>query len=151
LRWGGPKPVDADIAWLVDESSSNMWGHPEVPAREGDLVRDAMVTHVGRGGATSRDLTGMSEALLALFEDQNIKKHVAKLGRAAGEERHLFLAVHSQAFPFDVADALMVGEATPSGSPALPGEVTHLWLAPQFGPRVLRGSSSGWTSHPYKT
>lgn len=147
LRWRGPKPVDPDIAWLIDESSSNMVGHPDVPARDGDLVRDAMITHVGRGGGVSRDFTGLSEALLELFNDSNVEKHVAKLGRAAGDEHHLFLAVHFQALPFNVADALMLGDSTPIGIPALPAGVTHLWLAPQFGPRVLLGSSSGWTSH----
>jgi hypothetical protein len=147
LRWRGPKPVDPDIVWLVDESSSNMFGHPDVPVRDGDLVRDAMVNHLGRGGGVSRDFTGLPEALVELFADRNIAKHVAKLGRASADEHHLFLAVHFQALPFNVADALMLGDATPAGTPVLPGGVTHLWLAPQFGPQVLLGTSSGWTSH----
>jgi hypothetical protein len=47
LRWGLHER-DPDLRWLVEESSSDMVGHPDVPYREGDLVREAMVVPSGR-------------------------------------------------------------------------------------------------------
>ena len=149
LRYHGPKPPDSDVVWLVERSSSNMMGHPEVPARDGDLVRDAMVTQVGRGGGVDHTFSGLRTALADLFEDPNIVKHVAKLRRTAADEHHLYVAVHLQALSFAIADALMFGDSTPTGMPILPDGVTHIWLAPPLGPRVLLGCTEGWASHRY--
>jgi len=108
-----------------------------------------MVTHVGRGGGVDRTFSGLSAALIELFADANIVKHVQKLRRSDADERHLFLAVHSQALPYPVADALMFGETTPADRPLLPDGITHIWLASQYGARLLLGTAEGWASHPY--
>jgi hypothetical protein len=65
-------------------------------------------------------------------------------------ERHLFVPVHLTAFPFAIIDALIVGTSLPPTPPPLPSGLTHLWLAPSFGRRVLLGTAEGWSQHyPY--
>ena len=51
--WSRHLEVDADIAWLVEESSSNMFGHSNVPTVDGDRVRDVDVLPAGRGGGVA--------------------------------------------------------------------------------------------------
>ena len=63
---------------------------------------------------------------------------------------HLFVPVHWTALPYPVADGLWIGDVTPPHPPPLPAAVTHLWLAPQLGRRVLLWAPTGWQQHdPY--
>jgi hypothetical protein len=143
---GGLHEGDPDLRWLVEESSSDMVGHPDVPCREGDLVRDATVMPSGRGGGVDTGLTGLRQALLDAFDEPHIARRIQKLTVSAGEERHLFIAVHWSALPFSVAYGLWTGDALPPDAPPLPSGVTHLWLA-GLGQRVLLGDAEGWQQH----
>jgi len=59
--------------------------------------------------------------------------------------------VHLSAFPFAVTDGLIVGNALPPEPPPLPAGLTHVWLAPSSGRRVLLGTAEGWSPHfPYE-
>ncbi|MGX1976899.1 hypothetical protein [Streptomyces kronopolitis] len=141
---------DADLSWLVEDSSSQMFGYPHVPSVEGGAKRDVMVVPSARGGMVDRSLSGLGEALSSEFRRPYMAKHLAKVGRAEADERHLFIPIHYSALPFEVADALMVGTVLPTDPPPLPPEVTHLWLAPQFSRRVLLWAPGGWQQHfPY--
>ena len=141
---------DEDIRWLVEDSSAHMFGHPDVPAVDGDKVRETMVTPRGRGGAVDRNLVGLTAALTDAFESPHIARHIQKLARADGDELHLFIPLHFSALPYPVADGLWTGTTLPRDPAPLPSPLTHLWLAPQFGRRVLLWTPRGWQQHhPY--
>jgi hypothetical protein len=69
---------------------------------------------------------------------------VAKLRRPQADERHLFLIVGVYDLAFPLFDALGSGERLPDGAPALPEDLTHLWLACEYCHRVLIGTSASW-------
>lgn len=140
---------DPDINWL-EKSASSMWGHSQVPAIDGDRVRNVMVVPGGRGGGVDRSLTGLAGALTDVFADGHLARHLAKIGRAEADEKHLFVPVHLSALPFAVIDGLTFGSELPPDAPPLPPEVTHLWLAPSLSRRVLLWTGEQWQNHyPY--
>lgn len=146
--WTRQLDPDPDIAWLVEESASDMFGYPQAPA-EGKEARDVMVVPAARGGTVDDGLVGLRSALEAAFQTPHMVRHLAKAGRAEPDERHLFIPVHWTALPFDVSDGLR-GDTLPPDPPPLPATVTHLWLAPEFARRVLLWTPSGWQNHyPY--
>lgn len=145
--WRRPAVAHPDITWLVEESSSNMWGHPDVPAVEGARVRHVMVTSTGRGGGVDTSLQGLHAALGELFDQPVVAKHLRKLAKAEADERHLCLILHRSALPFAVADGLWTGATLPPDAPPLPDQVTHLWLLPELGGRVLLWTPHGWQQH----
>ncbi|MFI9406347.1 hypothetical protein [Nocardia sp. NPDC052316] len=138
---------DSDLRWLVEESTSQMFGHSTVPAVDGEKVRSAMLVPRGRGGAVDVSLEGLRGALQQAFGEHHLPRHIEKLSRADADERHLFIPIHFSALPFPVADGLRRGEAIPPEPPPLPEEITHLWLAPSFSRRVLLWSNTGWSYH----
>jgi len=83
------REVDPDVAWLVESSSSTMWGHSQVPAIEGDRVRAVMVTAAGRGGAVDTSLRGLRAALVDMFAQPGVARHLRKVAVADADERHL--------------------------------------------------------------
>lgn len=150
--WSRHGYVDPDVAWLVEESASDMWGHPTVPAIHGDKVRDTMVVPAGRGGGVDHSLAGLRQALIEAFAEPPMPRHLEKVARAEADERHLFVRVHRSALPFAVADGLWTGAGLPAEPPPLPASVTHLWLAPALGRRLLLWTPHGWEEHnPYDT
>lgn len=101
-------------------------------------------------GSVDRDLVGLRAAVADMLNSTTIRRHVAKLARAEADERHLFIPIHRSAMPYPVADGLWTGNSVPPDAPILPDGVTHLWLAPGLGRRVLLGDAHGWTQHhPY--
>jgi len=149
--WRRHGPVDPDIAWLEEASSSDMWGHSDVPAIDGDRVRDVMVVASGRGGGVDRSLTGLHQALVEVFDEPGVAKHLRKVADADADENHLCLLIHPSALPFAVADGLWTGTTLPPNPPPLPAQVTHLWLIPELGGRVLLWTPDGWQQHrPYE-
>jgi hypothetical protein len=148
--WSRHREVDPDIAWFVEESSSNMWGHPDVPAIEGDKVREVVVTSTGRGGGVDTSLRGLRPALVEMFDQPVVAKHLRKVAGADADERHLCLLIHRSALPFAVADGLWTGTTLPPEPPPLSDQLTHLWLMPELGGRVLLWTPEGWQQHrPY--
>ncbi len=148
--WHGPEEVDPDIVWLVEESTSDMWGHPQVAAVDGDKIRDTMVVPAGRGGGVDHSLAGLKQALIEAFAKPPMPRHLEKVALAEADERHLFIPVHRSALPFAVADGLWTGATLPPEPPPLPAKVTHLWIAPALGRRILLWTPRGWEEHhPY--
>lgn len=148
--------VDPEVRWLVEESSSRMWGFPSIPAAAGGRDRGTQVTPPSRSGFVDSTLTGLRAALVAVFDSANVARHRTKLVAHVGpvEERHLFLWVDPldpvTPLPFDVADGLASGTVLPVDPPELPGAITHLWLAPVWRGRVLLAVPAGWSQHyPY--
>jgi hypothetical protein len=138
--------VDADVQWLVaGRSSVQMQGYPNVLATDGDRVRGAMITQPSTWGGLDETFSLLDEALKAAFNADLIQRHLAKLNRTPADERHLFLVVDMYDWPFPLVDALGSGDTLPAGAPALPNDLTHLWLAPVYGHRILIGTSAGWT------
>ncbi len=97
-----------------------MWGHSEVPAVDGDRVRDVMVVSAGRGGGVDTSLVGLHAALVEAFDEPGVAKHLRKVGKAEADERHLCLLIHRSALPFAVADGLWTGTMLPPDAPPLP-------------------------------
>jgi hypothetical protein len=144
LPWAG---VDADVRWLTRESSVQMWGYPNVPARDGDRLRRASITQPGLGGFADETLSQLDGALTAAFGTPLVRRHAAKLKRSGADERHLFVVVGVYDLPFSLFDALGFGDTLPANAPSLPVSLTHLWLAPVHGHRVLLGDQAGWREY----
>lgn len=142
---------DPDIQWLARASTVTMVGHPSVPAQEGDRVRSAMVVTAARGGFADGALVGLRDALAEALERPHLRRRVAKLLHVQdADEHHLFVAVHVSGLAFPVFDGLAFGDQLPRVPPPLPKGITDLWLAPDFGRRVLLWHSGRWSQHePY--
>jgi hypothetical protein len=136
--------VDADTRWLVEESSVQMEGYPNVPATDGHRVRRAMITQPFVWGGEDETFSLLDEALNTAFDTDLIQRHVAKLRRTQADERHLFLVVDLYDLPFSLFGALGFADRLPAGAPGLPAGLTHLWLAPVYGHRVLIGTPGRW-------
>jgi hypothetical protein len=136
---------DDDVRWLVEESSVDMRGHLSRLATDERRVPASIITQPGVGVFPYETFNGLDEALSAAFHTTNIQRHLAKLTRTQADERHLFLVVDVYDLPFSLYDALVFGERLPAGVPALPDDLTHLWLAPQACRRVLIGTRRGWS------
>jgi hypothetical protein len=149
LPWA-VQEAEPDVLWLVEESASQLYGFPDVPALRDDGTRRSIwATPGGTGGAAWESLDDLPAALVNLFTTDNLVKHVAKVGRPEAAEgvpaeRHLFLILSLSALPFSLFDAFATGVALPDATPPLPGRVTHLWLAPAFGERVALLDANGW-------
>jgi hypothetical protein len=136
--------VDADVRWLVRESSVQMQGHPTVAATDGHRVRRTMINQRSTWGGSDETFSQLDEALSTAFDTTLIQRHLAKLRRTQADERHLFLVVGLYDLDFSLFDALGSSDRLPAGAPALPDGLTHLWLAPVYCHRVLIGTSAGW-------
>jgi hypothetical protein len=144
--------LPAEVAWIATSGAATMTGHPDVPIRDGDMEHHAMVVPAGAGGGSDLSLAGLDTALSTALATTHLRDRVQKLRSTEVDvaERHLFIPLHRTALPFPIAYGLIVGAALPSAPPPLPWELTHLWLAPQFGKRVLLGTADGWSQHqPY--
>jgi hypothetical protein len=137
--------VDADVRWLVENSSVRMRGHPTVPARDEHRTRQAMITQPSTWGGSDETFNLLDEALSTAFGKTHIQDHVAKLCRIQADEGHLFLVLDVYDLPFPLFDALGSIDRLPAAAPARPHGLTHLWLAPVYGYRILIGTSAGWT------
>jgi hypothetical protein len=136
--------TDDDVRWLVEESSVQMRGHPNRLATDEHRVPRSLITQPAVGGFPDGAFNGLDDALSAAFDTTNIQRHLTKLRRTQADERHLFLVVDVYDLPFTLFDALVFGDRLPAGAPALPHDLTHLWLAPVSCRRVLIGTSAGW-------
>lgn len=147
-RLGWDPAADPELQWLV-QSSSTMWGNPDIPAQG----RGAMVVPAAGGGFVDETLAGFAAELGKAFESRHIASHFHKLAEADTEERHLFIALHDSALPFNITSGLTFGETLPCASPPVPDFITHLWLAPAFSRRVLLWSrTKGWDNlFPYES
>jgi hypothetical protein len=135
--------IDDDVRWLVEKSSVRMQGYPNVLARDGHRRRRATIDRLSTWGG-SENFSQLDEALSTAFNTTNIQRHLDKLRRTKADERHLFLVLGVYDLPFSLFGALASGERLPTGAPALPEGLTHLWLAPEYCWRVLIGTAAGW-------
>ncbi len=74
------------------------------------------------------------------------------LARTPQEERHLFMAVAGSGLSNDsVSIALMTSDTPlPPEPQPLPDAISHFWLAPWWGSRVLLWDGGTWSQHfPY--
>jgi hypothetical protein len=134
--------IDDDVQWLVGESSVQIWGYPNVPARDENRMRRAMITQPGAGGFSDETFSQLDQALSKAFDRTVIQRHLDKLRRTQADERHLFLVLGVYDLPFSLFQALGFDDKLPTGAPGLPNSLTHLWLAPVYGRRVLIGTSA---------
>lgn len=144
---------NTDLTWLAEHPDVSMLGHPDVPSRDGDRVRDVMVMPGGRGGIVDPSMSGLGALLKRLFADsKHMPKHLAKTAAAQADERHLYVILHASALPFSMSYALAFGDDVPDEPPPLVEGITHLWLAPPYSERILLWTSGHWQEHfPYGT
>lgn len=145
---GWSPDADPDVKWLVQESSSQMTGHRDVPA---DQWPGVMVTPQARGGAVDHTMSGFADALGVEFKQPHIPEHFEKLERADTDERHLFIPLHDSALPFGIASELIDETLPPPEPPPVPDYIDYLWIAPRFSRRVLVwNGADGWKNcFPY--
>lgn len=134
--------ADPDLRWLVEESGCNMIGHSGTPA-SGHHV---MVMPLARGGRVDDALPDFANELSKAFQAGHITPHFEKLHREPNvDERHLFIPLHETALPFNLSTTLTFEDTLPAEPPPVPSYITHLWLAPAFGKRVLVWApAAGW-------
>ncbi len=141
--------VDADLQWAADSSvlfnGSSMLGPNVAP----DGSTFAWVHPGSIGGFPGEDgFATLGAELGTVLTTEPVSKRVEKVSGAEADERHLMVGVNLTAFSFPVISALMDEDTQPSSPPTgLPDAVTHLWLIPQYGKRVLVFADDGWTSH----
>ena len=92
-------------------------------------------------------LSGLHAAVAGLLNQAHVLKRVEKLQRDGRDEQHLFVVADESAFPFSVVYPLMARDTTPTGSPMLAGDLTHLWLLVTFTPWILIGTKDSWTRY----
>jgi hypothetical protein len=143
--------VPADVWWVSQQEGITLSGNPGGPLQLANGRRVVMVTPGPSGGMVDEALTGLNDALAGAFVDTHLARKVEKLNAHPGvEERHLYVIVHSTGLPFAISYGLSFGERLTEEPPPLPDGLTHVWLAPQYGERVLLGTAHGWTQHrPY--
>jgi hypothetical protein len=136
--------ADADVRWMTDTDGFTLTGVPELPADDGNRRRRAAILPSARGGIVDHDLAGLHHELADAFAAPPFPAHFAKLLATPAEERHLYMAVHLSALSPSVLVGLTSGNALPPVAPPVPAGITHLWLMPQFGRRVLLWDTHGW-------
>jgi len=146
-----PRGLPAEVRWVAQAESITMTGNPQGSLRLSDGRRVAMVTPGPKGGVVDESLAGLNDALADAMASSHLTRKVDKLlAHPNVEERHLYVIVHMTGLPFSLSYGLMSGPDVPADPPRLPQGVTHVWLAPQYGERVLVGTAGGWAQHyPY--
>lgn len=148
--WRRSKEVHREVRWLVEESLSACGVTPRRRRWRANKSARPMVVPSGRGGGVDRSLAGLRPALEDAFAQPQMARHLTKVASAEADEHHLYVIAHRSALPFAVADGLWVGTTLPPDAPPLPEGVSHLWLAPGLGSRVLLWSPHGWQDYrPY--
>jgi hypothetical protein len=140
-----PAEIDDDVRWLIEQSSVRMLGYRDVLATDGYRMRRAAIDRFSSWGGSDESYSQLDEELSTAFNTTNIQRHMVKLRRMEADERHLFLILGVYDLPFTLFGSLASGEGLPTGAPALPEGLTHLWLAPEYCWRVLIGAAAGWT------
>lgn len=141
MAWG--PSAAPDLRWLVEESGCSMTGYSSLTA----AGRHAMVVpHSQLGGWIEDSLTGFADELRTAFQAGHITPHFEKLNREPNvDERHLFIPMHETALPSNLSTTLTFTDILPSQPPPVPSYITHLWLGPAFGKRVLLWTpADGW-------
>ncbi|MUL58485.1 hypothetical protein FZI85_04050 [Mycobacterium sp. CBMA293] len=150
-EFGWRPTAPANVRWLVQESSCTMRGHRGMPAANMKNPGVQVVPDMG-GGWIDQHLTGFAVGIKEAFDGApHIAGHFEKLGKANADERHLFIPLHDTAMPFPVTTVLMFEDTLPPEAPPVPDHITHLWLLPNYGRRVLLWSRNrGWRNvYPY--
>ncbi|MET9260304.1 hypothetical protein [Amycolatopsis sp. NPDC004079] len=104
------------------------------------------------GGATGNGAELLPAELDAALASPILQSQLAKLNDTGTAERHLFLWIRTEAFPFAVIDTLYFGGALPTGRPILPAGLAQVWLASghHAGGVVRAIAHDRWArDHPY--
>jgi len=144
---------DPDLEWLFTDSSTQFFGVVLPPGArdESGFIRVNMASNVSSWG---RGRGAIVESLNIALQQPLLATHIDKLKVADGDERHLFLHVTQEGLGEGAYYELIhheLGEPEslpPTHPPALPDEVTHLWMFTGWGKRVTSWTrDTGWT-HP---
>jgi hypothetical protein len=140
---------DDDLQWAA-ESSVIFHGSGMLPPNVDAAGNTFAWIHPGSIGGWVADepFVTFDNELSDLLAKAEVSRRVVKLARAQADECHLMIVAHMTAFSFSVIDSVMNGDALPPQQPSgLDARITHLWLVPEFGKRLLLWSPSGWQSH----
>ncbi|MGW4525662.1 hypothetical protein [Amycolatopsis sp. NPDC004378] len=145
-----PVPVTAavpDLHWLVHTAPARLVGHPE------KLDEPATVSVTPAHGRAPADMATVAPALERWLVTAQAARALATLARRRADERHLYLTVDYTGLASDAFDALVRADGVPQEPLRNRGDLSHLWVAPVFGRRVLLWShQDGWSGHePYPT
>ncbi|MFC7361053.1 hypothetical protein [Nocardioides astragali] len=139
---------DPDIAWLL-KSSVELWGSPDLTTSADGSPYAFEVLPPGGGGAVDVELAGLASVIEAVLSEPNQVRHIDKLNRATGMQKHLFLILGEGALPFEQWAGLM---RTPPVIPTVPLTLSPgldvLWFVSSFSHNLYRFGSSGWEMYP---
>jgi hypothetical protein len=146
--------ADRDLAWLSTRSTSRLFG---IQLPEGAQDTSGFVDLNYQPTELDRRFSGPDEIVSevnAALAEKTLAKRVAKLLRADGDERHLFLHVavsglDEYSYARLIASANTLAHFVPlSGDPDLPEPISHLWLHIGCFDRLSRWTrDQGW-DHP---
>jgi hypothetical protein len=150
---GSVVSADPDLEWLWAESTSSLFGI-KLPdgAQDSSGYIDLSYQPVIAAWHSGPDqvVAGVNTALTV----DPLARRVAKLVRAGGDERHLFLRVtfsglEESALVRLIQHSMSLEDAEPlQGDPDLPEAIDYLWLLTGWGQRVTRWTrGEGW-DHP---
>lgn len=143
-----PAPVTAaipDLHWLVHMAPAHLVGHPE------KLDEPATVSVTAGPGPVPGGMATVVPALEQWLVTEQAARALARLARRRADEWHLYLTVDYTGLVPDAFDALVRADGVPEEPLRHRSDISHLWVTPVFGRRVLLWShQDGWSRHePY--
>lgn len=141
--------TDEDLIWLR-ASTASFTGDRDAAIEGEPGQRFARVMRKAAAGFLDETLSGLDDAVALLLASPNVERRVDKVSNAVADEHHLFVSVDFTGFPTPIA-AMLMGSARqlPKASTLkLPGQLTHLWLAPRYLNELIGWTATGgWTTY----
>jgi hypothetical protein len=136
-----------DLHWLMHMAPAHLVGHPE------KLDEPATVSVTPGHSSPPGDMATVVPALEQWLVTEQAARALAKLARRRADERHLYLTVDYTGLVPEAFDALVRAGGVPEEPLRHRPDISHLWVTPVFGRRVLLWShQDGWSRHePYPT
>jgi hypothetical protein len=130
----GVLEIDADLIWLTTNRRSGMMCVTPVGAFETSrevTFMEPLDSRAAYGG------NHVAAAMNGAFDtDDNLKRHVNKLIRSSGDERHLFVIVDSSGIEGAAFFDLFAAFSLPDEDLIVPLKISHIWLLAQWESEV---------------
>lgn len=143
------RDADEDLTWAADGSVIFHGIPTQAPPRD-DAGQAVVYVHPSPiGGFIDETLETFDRDLCAILNRETVVRRAHKVGGAEADERHLMIVLHATASSMSLFDAFINGaDALPPSPPSCLSErVTHLWLVPTYGRRVLVWTGMQWQAH----
>ena len=150
---GGITRLDIFPSWPMDDLSNagrRLGLEYIAQARTDDPAGAIFFLPSSPGGFIPDDPNVIVDWIEGVLDDPNYHDVTQKLLKVGSEERHVFILSGSRTEAGVDERLRRIGQSLPSRPPIVPSGITHLWVAPQFGPPVtaMWTLDSNWTVQP---